>query len=105
MTHLFQRKRHPLVQQLISVALSTVAAALFVAVAIPHHHNDGTPSSHRAESCRACKIQEGFSAAPSPQTVLPVKAEPVAFIFPLKQSLAAQPVVFSPTGRAPPFIG
>lgn len=97
-------KRHPLVRRLTSFALGLSAAAFFVAVSVPHHHNDGTPSSHRAESCRACKIQESFSAAPSAKVVLPVKAEPVAFLFPLKQHLAAQTVVFSPTGRAPPVI-
>ena len=97
-------KRSPWVQRLVSVALGAAAAALFVAVAIPHHHNDGAPSSHRAESCRACKIQEGFSAVSSVKAVLSVRLEPVAFAFPLEYVSLLSTVVFSPTGRAPPVI-
>lgn len=53
-------KSGSLLQRLLQAALITSAAALFVVVAFPHVH--GAATSHRTESCRACKIQEGFSA-------------------------------------------
>lgn len=90
-------------QRLLRAALVVSAVALFVAVAFPHAHN--TPSSHRAESCRACKIQEGFSAAPPAAEVLVV--QPSSFVF----LSAKAPKVFHAEGalslnspRAPPHL-
>lgn len=53
-------RQRTLVQRVAKAALILSAAAVFVAVAFPHAHNGAT---HRQESCRACKIQDGFSAA------------------------------------------
>ncbi len=50
------------INSLLKAAVAVSVLALFLAVAFPHVH--GAASTHRSESCRACKIQESFSAAP-----------------------------------------
>ena len=86
----------------VSLALSAIAIAL--AVGLPHHH-DKTASSHEPSSCRVCKIQEGFSAAPGTATVAP---QPVAAVAiecdrPLETSRSIQPHTLH-ASRAPPTL-
>ena len=71
-------KRQPLVQGLLRAVLTVSVAALFFAVAFPHVHN--AASAHREESCRACKIQEGFSAAAPAASVVVVQPLPVVLL-------------------------
>ncbi len=64
-------------QRVLAVALSFSAAALLIAVGLPHQH-DGSAATHPAQSCRACKIQDGFAAAPSSHHASPLSALPAA---------------------------
>lgn len=66
-------KPQPLLQRLSRAVLIASTAALLFAVAFPHIH--GFASSHREESCRACKIQEGFSASAPVAEALPVQSD------------------------------
>ncbi len=61
-------------RQLTRFVLTLSAGVFFFAVAFPHVHTATT--GHREESCRACKIQESFSAAAPAAVALPV---PLAF--------------------------
>ncbi len=69
-------RRQTVIQQVVKAALCFSATALFVAVAFPHHHD---ASTHRQESCRACKIQDGFSAAKPARVVVALRPVPVVF--------------------------
>lgn len=65
--------RRPLFQRCLTAVLCVTAAVVLMAVAVPHHH-DGASAAHPTKTCRACKIQDGFSAAPpaaQPVTVRP----------------------------------
>jgi len=52
------------------VVLGASALALALAVVVPHHH-DATSASHHGQPCRACKIHDGFSAAPASAVEIP----------------------------------
>ena len=54
-------RRATLFQRITRAVLCLAACSLFLAVALPHHH-DTSSASHAAQSCRICKIHEAFSA-------------------------------------------
>jgi len=64
-----------MIQRVAGAVLGVTAAALFLAVAIPHYH-DGA-AAHPTKTCRACKIQDGFSA--TPPSTQPAVVQPVLF--------------------------
>ncbi len=93
-----------LCQRVMRVVLSLSAVALFAAVAIPHDH-DQAAHSHPAQSCRACKLQEGFSAAPTATSVIrPVQAHVFSPVLRSKESPRAVPVLEYASPRAPPRL-
>src|SRR5262245_12726746 len=85
------------------IAASLAAAALFAVVSLPHRHESA--ATHRTESCRACKIQEGFSAQ-APAAVQPLLAQLlVAFASVLLiQVPRLEPVYSQSQPRAPPQL-
>jgi hypothetical protein len=80
------------------------AAAFLFAVAVPHYH-DGGSHAHPTKTCRACKIQDGFVAAPP--AAPPVALRPVLFHL-AHLSAADAPrgvgVMLSLAPRAPPTV-
>ena len=61
---------------LLTVVLSLSAAALFVAVAVPHYHGTWS-ASHPESTCRACRIQESFAATPAAPVLAAAPPAPV----------------------------
>ena len=95
--------RHTLFQRVQHVALGLCAVVLFVAVAMPHRHDDASVS-HKASSCRACKLQEGFVATPPPAALaaLPTPAIEYAVVRTAQSHRGGTILrVFAP--RAPPL--
>ena len=93
----------PVLQRLSRAVLIFSAAALFFAIAFPHVHD--AASTHREESCRACKIQESFSAAAPAAAALPIQSafSIVATIDPVEApSLDRVDSLYAP--RSPPAV-
>jgi hypothetical protein len=82
-------------QQLLHAALSMGVAAMFFAATLPHRHAEGAPNNHQAQSCRACKLHDGFSATPPQAGPLP-EAPAREILVPLA------PVEVPRTGRSLP---
>lgn len=74
------------------------AAALFFAVAVPHVHASAD-HSHPPSACRACKLQDSFSAATSAE---PVNLLPVVQVVAASILLEDAPRVVLLTPQAPP---
>lgn len=80
------------------------AAALFFAVAVPHVHA-GTDYSHQQSACRACKLQDGFSATPQTAPVRALPSVPVAAVaVPGRETARALFVTRHVFSRAPPTL-
>lgn len=95
------RQRH-LVQRALPAALSISALALFVATAVPHHHETASVS-HQTQPCRACKIQEGFTATPPAAAVTSVQPDLVGrSSLPVLQAPDVRFVNRAVSPRAPP---
>lgn len=80
------------------------AAALLMTVGLPHHH-EGSAAPSPTHSCRACKIQDGFSAAPPDSQALPVLPVLVGRSSrPAYESPRAARVIRRAVPRAPPLL-
>ena len=78
------------------------AAVLLMTVGLPHHH-DGSAAPSPAHACRACKIQDGFSATPPVSQALPALPALVGRPSrPAHDSPRAARVVRHAASRAPP---
>jgi hypothetical protein len=88
----------PSMRTLQRMLVGVCAAALFFAVAVPHVHTD-PPHAHPGQTCRACKLQDGFSAAPSAE---PVNLLPVVQVAAASILLEDAPRVVLLTPQAPP---
>lgn len=84
--------------------LALTVLAFGLAVGIPHAHLDAA-HSHPAQTCRACKIQDGFSAAPAPPALAALPRAPFEA---LRATGYASPrlisVVRLAPSRAPPVL-
>ena len=89
----------------VSVAAQAFGAAvLLMTVGLPHHH-DGSAAPSPAHACRACKIQDGFSATPPASHAVP--GLPVVVMrssWPACDSPRAARVIRRAAPRAPPFL-
>jgi hypothetical protein len=78
------------------------AAAFLVAVVVPHVHADPA-HAHPGQVCRACKIQDGFSAAsPSMPAGVALSPAPLADRFLSESVSCASPLRLTAGSRAPP---
>jgi hypothetical protein len=95
--YLFQRASRFLV--------GVVAAALLAAVAVPHVHADGDGAHHPQTTCRACKLQDGFTAKAPSAPAVPLAAPTVVASLQIAQSaVIASPALCSASPRAPPAL-
>jgi len=97
-------RRRTLIPRIIKAWLCVSVVALAVAVTVPHRH-DQSPFSHRAEQCRACKIQDGFSAAPTSPLVVQLPHVWVAAASLVRSNVPrSASLVHLPSPRAPPAL-
>ncbi|MDP3722662.1 MAG: hypothetical protein Q8R91_04095 [Candidatus Omnitrophota bacterium] len=97
-------RRRTLIPRIIKAWLCVSVVALAVAVTVPHRH-DQSPFSHRAEQCRACKIQDGFSAAPPRPLVIQLPHLRVAATSLVRaHAPRSTSPVHLPSPRAPPAL-
>lgn len=86
------------------VLLGLFAAALCFAVAVPHVHA-GADRSHQQSACRACNLQDGFSATPQAAPVRALPSVPVAAVaLPGRDTARALVVTRHVFSRAPPLL-
>jgi len=91
-----------MITRLTRVLITLSAAALLFAVAVPHSH-DGTSASHPQHACRACKIQDGFSATPASPAPLSEAVLPAARrATEVRTAPCASATLLPPPSRAPP---
>ncbi len=86
------------------VLVGLCAAWLFFAVAVPHVHA-ASDHSHQQSACRACKLQDGFSATPQAAPVHALPVSPVAVVaVPGRETVRALFVTHHFSSRAPPTL-
>ena len=84
------------------VLIGLCAAGLCFAVAVPHVHT-ASDHSHQQSACRACKLQDGFSATPQAASVHALPVSPVAAVaVPGRETARALFVTRHFSSRAPP---
>lgn len=94
-----QRHRQPGFRALVCAC----AAALLFAIAVPHVHADQGPA-HPNQVCRACKLQDGFSASPPSAPVSLAAAAPSApACMPAIEAPRTTGCTPRPAPRAPPI--
>jgi len=92
-------------RQVVSAALAIGTAVFVMAVGLPHHHDDGSPVSHRTHTCRACKLQDGASATPpAGQALLPALASLLLLFWTVLETPRAVQAVRLAHPRAPPVL-
>jgi len=80
------------------------ALTLVLAIVLPHHH-DRSAGSHPESTCRACRIQEGFTATPVTTPV--VSVQPLLVVSTLRgpsQAPRVHVVLRYASPRAPPTL-
>src|SRR3990167_4890336 len=91
--------------RLFSAAVSVMVTALLLTVSLPHHHDKTSTSHHPTQSCRLCKLNEGFSAAPSSPAVIRPALVLVARALPVRHPLPrVRLLVRRSAPRAPPVL-
>ena len=86
------------------VFVGLCAAGLFFAMAVPHIHA-ASDHSHQQSACRACKIQDGFSATPQAASVQALPVSPVSAVaVPRRETARALFVTRHFSSRAPPTL-
>lgn len=94
----------PAFKRMLKVVFGATALAFALAVGVPHVHADAS-HSHPAQTCRACKIQDGFSAAPASPAIAALPQAPVGTLYSLSyQSPHFRSVVRLAPSRAPPVL-
>lgn len=79
-------------------------AAFVCAATLPHHHETSSVS-HQAAACRLCKIEQGWSAAPTPSIALSVPPTVTSGVASWRTVvLARQPLLASASPRSPPVL-
>lgn len=97
--------RHRLLQRLSRCLTGIVAAALLAVVAVPHVHADGASHHESQTACRACKLQDAFSAkTPEAAPQLIPAAASFAAPEPARTVWAPAPVLTPASPRAPPAV-
>ncbi|MBI2104534.1 MAG: hypothetical protein HYT90_02980 [Candidatus Omnitrophica bacterium] len=94
-------KQRLIAQRIRTLMLGACALAFALAVAVPHQH-DPSSVSHPAHQCRACKIQDGFSADRPSVAIAPLPHGWVAANPLVPDAAPLLLVTARPSSRAPP---